>query len=748
VDVTYRFSGFSVDPVRRLLFGPDGRPIALKPRVFDTLLFLIEHRGELLGKQTLLDAIWPNVVVEENNLNQAISTLRRVFGETRDDHRFIVTEPGRGYRFVARVEAAPVGPPASTLSDPSPVPISHEANPRGPDVARSHTRRGVLLLGSFVLLTAAALALAWLRLEPTRPVSAGGTDASLGVPVRVVPLTAYPGNELAPALSPDGESVVFSRDDESGNRDLYVARISGSGAAQLTDSPEPERFPAWSPNGTEIAFLRQVGPNAFDLIVVPAVGGHELRIRSVFLRQEIYGSPPLTWTPGGDGLVFTTRSGDDIASAHHLYRLTLATGETARLTTSDNVYDTSPALSADGRWLAFARHVDFLSHARGMLMVQPLTADTGAREPIVVPVPSTGAETLGDAVHSPSWSADGRYLTFVAGVNMLEWELGAAETRHVWAGAGHLGGVTGAGDISALAMVRDGGRARAVVASINRSFDIFALPLAPSTHEASGPPVPRWVTSAVEANPDFSPDGERVAFVSRRDGSADVWIAAANDDNAWRRTDRRARIVGWPRWSRDGNRIAFHDMLEPEGRNVYVMDSDTGVPERVAPGCCAEWSTSGEYLYVTDVGASHTLWRVRVADGQRERLFEGGFARLTADGSKLIYGKLGEHNLYARAVDGDLRSNAEETLVTDSDYASRTAAIADGVFYLGYAPPGEPATIRFYDYATREPRTVAHLPNRPFEALTVSPDGAELLYGAQSESGADLVLVEFGQPWR
>jgi eukaryotic-like serine/threonine-protein kinase len=108
VDVTYRFSGFSADPVRRLLFGPDGEPIALKPRVFDTLLYLIEHRGELLQKQALLDAIWPHVVVEENNLNQAISTLRRVLGETRGEHRFIVTEPGRGYRFVAPVEAVPV----------------------------------------------------------------------------------------------------------------------------------------------------------------------------------------------------------------------------------------------------------------------------------------------------------------------------------------------------------------------------------------------------------------------------------------------------------------------------------------------------------------------------------------------------------------------------------------------------------------------------------------------------------------
>ena len=164
MDFTYRFNGFSADPVRRLLFGPDGEPIALKPRVFDTLLYLIEHRGELLQKQALLDAIWPHVVVEENNLNQAISTLRRVLGETRDDHRFIVTEPGRGYRFVAPVEAVPVEPATSMRGvHPSRV----EAAPREgsgppsqppPTTARQHKRLLVASTSALVLAVLIAVA--------------------------------------------------------------------------------------------------------------------------------------------------------------------------------------------------------------------------------------------------------------------------------------------------------------------------------------------------------------------------------------------------------------------------------------------------------------------------------------------------------------------------------------------------------------------------------------------------------------
>src|SRR4029077_19742933 len=107
----YRFNGFRVDPVRRLLFGANGEPIPLKPKVFDTLLYLVQRAGVLVDQQARSEAVWPHVVVEENNLNKAISTLRQVLGERRDEHRFIVTEPGRGYRFVASFEAAPAVTP-------------------------------------------------------------------------------------------------------------------------------------------------------------------------------------------------------------------------------------------------------------------------------------------------------------------------------------------------------------------------------------------------------------------------------------------------------------------------------------------------------------------------------------------------------------------------------------------------------------------------------------------------------------
>ena len=119
----YAFEGFRLDAQHRVLSRASGEPIPLAPKVFDTLLYFVERPGQLIAKRELLEAVWPHVVVEENNLTQAISALRRILGETPEAHRFIVTEPGRGYRFVAGVRtisgslAEELAPPEAPLSD-------------------------------------------------------------------------------------------------------------------------------------------------------------------------------------------------------------------------------------------------------------------------------------------------------------------------------------------------------------------------------------------------------------------------------------------------------------------------------------------------------------------------------------------------------------------------------------------------------------------------------------------------------
>jgi TolB-like protein/Tfp pilus assembly protein PilF len=99
----YEFGDFRLNCRTRVLEHRDGTRIPLASKAFDTLAYLVEHVGTVVHKDELMRAVWPDTAVEENNLNQNISILRRALGEGRGDHRCIVTIPSRGYQFVARV---------------------------------------------------------------------------------------------------------------------------------------------------------------------------------------------------------------------------------------------------------------------------------------------------------------------------------------------------------------------------------------------------------------------------------------------------------------------------------------------------------------------------------------------------------------------------------------------------------------------------------------------------------------------
>src|SRR5215216_6225952 len=95
----YLFDSFRVDVTERLLF-KDNREVSLTPKVFDTLLVLLENSSHVMTKKELMQQVWPDSFVEENNLAQNISILRKALGK-----QYIQTVPKRGYRFVAEVTA-------------------------------------------------------------------------------------------------------------------------------------------------------------------------------------------------------------------------------------------------------------------------------------------------------------------------------------------------------------------------------------------------------------------------------------------------------------------------------------------------------------------------------------------------------------------------------------------------------------------------------------------------------------------
>src|SRR5215475_3934459 len=98
----YEFGPFRVDTVKYVLTR-DGEVAPLNLKAFEILLALIENRGQVLEKNELLQRVWPDTVVEENNLARNISALRKALDEHPNEHQYILTVPGRGYRFVASV---------------------------------------------------------------------------------------------------------------------------------------------------------------------------------------------------------------------------------------------------------------------------------------------------------------------------------------------------------------------------------------------------------------------------------------------------------------------------------------------------------------------------------------------------------------------------------------------------------------------------------------------------------------------
>src|SRR6516162_4045255 len=101
-DFQYQFGPFLLERKRRVLLR-SGERVPLTSKPLETLLVLVERAGETVSKNELLDHVWGETAVEENNLNKSISAIRRALGERRGDHQYVATVPGIGYRFVAPV---------------------------------------------------------------------------------------------------------------------------------------------------------------------------------------------------------------------------------------------------------------------------------------------------------------------------------------------------------------------------------------------------------------------------------------------------------------------------------------------------------------------------------------------------------------------------------------------------------------------------------------------------------------------
>ena len=158
----WEFDGFQVLTEMRLLLS-DGTAVPLTSKAFDTLVLLIANRDRVVTKDELLRSVWPDVAVEEGNLTQQIFLLRKALGESAQQPRYIVTVPGHGYRFTARVKAISDDPATTGVAT------------AGAASLPTASRRGVRSIGTGLVVFGIVAVLAmvfgsgWMAVDKTGP---------------------------------------------------------------------------------------------------------------------------------------------------------------------------------------------------------------------------------------------------------------------------------------------------------------------------------------------------------------------------------------------------------------------------------------------------------------------------------------------------------------------------------------------------------------------------------------------------
>src|SRR5436309_5233352 len=290
----YEFGPFRLEPQKRLLFRGQ-EIIKLAPKSFETLLALVERHGQVLEKDELMKRLWPDSYVEEGNLTLNISNLRKALGENPQQHEYIVTVPGRGYQFVARVKelAAESEDLAGAESVAAPFAGAEDKQKLVQDLTSSSGLRR--FLWPALLICALGIALAatvYFRFLYRRP-----------VPFEKVKLTRLTnfGKTVHAAISPDGKYFVYVLSD-AGKQSLWLRQVVAANDTQIIPPAANTGYfgVTFSRDGNDLYYaVKRNDPGT--LYRVPALGGTSVR-----LLEKI--DSPVSFSPDGKRFAFVRGS--------------------------------------------------------------------------------------------------------------------------------------------------------------------------------------------------------------------------------------------------------------------------------------------------------------------------------------------------------------------------------------------------------------------------------------------------------
>lgn len=706
---TYHFADFEVDE-RELRVVRGDQAIPVEPKAFRVLLFFLQHPNRLITKDELLNAVWPDTTVSENSLTRSIALLRRQLGDDTHEPRYIATVPTVGYRFLCEVKVVEEVREQFHPEDSNPI-AGRQANEhlvQAGGGGRGRKARWIFAAACLVLVLPATFLLYGTFGRHGYSLVRNVTNA------RYVPLTTVSGNVWDPAFSPDGKAIAFLWDGENPAKgDLYVQLVGAERPLRLSHTRSGYVCCAdWSPDGQQIAFGR-CWDNGGAIYAVPALGGVERKLTDV--ACPIGEAGHAKWTADGMSLVITDSCVP--GGPPGVVLLSIATGEKRCLTGPPRYADPGDSdisLSPDHRTIAFFR---------GLTL--------GYRELYTVELSGRNLRQLthsGKDIWGPLiWTKDGRYIVFGSGwyggvrPSRISVEGGAIEPDNVYPRVGAL-----SPDHQRLAYVE----------SSELPSETWRAELAAPAGKVLS--LTKLVSSSGDSgDTQFSPDERQIVFRSIRTGTFDIWKSNADGSDPQRLTFYGDK--GWPgtpRWSSDGNWIAFDSRLgkhshitlvDTAGRNqhdVVADDYENAVPS---------WSRDGRFLYfVSNRTGKWQVWRLELATGQETQVTRnGGFAAFESyDGKTLYYSRFEGGGLWSMPTGGGAEEHITDAL--HRGYWGHFAVTEAGIYLLDADAVPRP-TILYYSFHTRQLTPVLQLEEHPL------PWGAEL---AASRDGKTLLITQ------
>jgi Tol biopolymer transport system component/DNA-binding winged helix-turn-helix (wHTH) protein len=702
----YHFDGYTLDPDRRTL--KNGNTLVdLTPKVFTTLLVLVKNRDKLLTKDELLTIIWPDQFVDQSNLSQNISVLRKSLGETETGKKYIATFPGHGYRFVGQVEvrhhneddraALPPDPPspAANASEAAPVHMSRNS--------RTDSSKSIPRYWNFAsIVTSCVVILVVILAFAIRENGRHSKLVSIAEDNAPVKLYARMNAGLTqPSWSRDGKTIAFVAMDLSGTGSTIYVQLKGDiQPHSVVEDSGQYSSPAWSPDSKRLAFLH-FEPGTADIVIYDIQRKSSRVLTRLFPRRYGLNYRHLDWSPDGKFLVVDDKSRD--SEPFSLYLIYIDSGQRVPLTypDSDMIGDISPRVSPDGTEVAFIRDIDFFEQDVYITSVRGRTYQR-----------ITSAHTL---ISDVGWKTD-KILAFAAdhGDGFRFWQLDLTKRDEKETMASRVDF-----DRALQFSVSQNGQ---MVAFSNYSPDLGIWSI------DAAKPSDRWVpviqAPGENIRPSVSPDGKLLAFLSNIAGEFQIWVSQIDGTNA-SAVSTGTLVPASFCWSSDGKSLLF----SPQGvHGIYEVSVHGGasVTQISSIYTDPQYATDGKSLFAR---AHFFIYRIPLPGGDPKEVTEQGGAPIaqSQDGRYLYFPQGRMSTTIARL---DLQSGHQDELTSSlvPGYSDAWALSSRGIFFLGQEN-NQPA-VRFFNFADGREEHIADfpadLPQVEMSGFGISPDGKRL----------------------